>query len=562
MAYPCPVVNPGGDLSACRERWTFNEAHSCWCLEDVLYTQHARAPLFQRLSVFVPAAYMSGPGTVAPQARVGRYTPATAPVVFENNAAGYMQMPHAWPGGPRWYGDDFLRHGLIYVSCGCRGRESRDAAGQPAGKAPWTLVDIKTALRFLRHNRASLPGDWERVICMGWSAGGAMSALLAVTGDHPDYVPYLRENGAWMEESDGVWAAQIWCPIVDLEHADMAYEWCFRADAECEDSPAGPAEVMTPFKEALSRALSACYVRYVNALGLKHPETGEPLTLTEDGRGGSFHDLLMAQLEAAATRHLRRLTSCTPAQYLAGAYTEEKPAPRAPGGPAALHHAGEDVAPPPEDRERPAGLGGMLLRPVSAAPAPAAPERTITVQGTDKRQWLSWDGEQAHITDLDSYVLHHRRRMKPCTSFDKLPCDSGENQLFGNAAQDYVHFSRETGAAIASLRERFPEAASWAESWQGMPEETDRAVQLLNPLRYIGPEVPARQARHCRIRVGASDADTSLSVGMTLAVALANAGRCGVDYALVWDQPHCRADYPGELLAWIDQISTNNETEA
>lgn len=40
---------------------------------------------------------------------------------------------------------------------------------------------------------------------------------------------------------------------------------------------------------------------------------------------------------------------------------------------------------------------------------------------------------------------------------------------------------------------------------------------------------------------------------MTLALMLQNAGH-PVDYALVWDQPHCRADYPGELLDWIDSI--------
>lgn len=45
-----------------------------------------------------------------------------------------------------------------------------------------TLVDFKTAIRFLRHNRETLPGDWSKLVSVGFSAGGAMSALLAVTG--------------------------------------------------------------------------------------------------------------------------------------------------------------------------------------------------------------------------------------------------------------------------------------------------------------------------------------------------------------------------------------------
>ena len=80
-----------------------------------------------------------------------------------------------------------------------------------------------------------------------------MSALLAVTGNNEDYIPYLKENGAFMEESDSVFAAQAYCPIVDLEHADLAYEWMFCADKENEASPAGPAGVMTPLSDGKIR---------------------------------------------------------------------------------------------------------------------------------------------------------------------------------------------------------------------------------------------------------------------------------------------------------------------
>lgn len=151
---------------------------------------------------------------------------------------------------------------------------------------PAALVDLKTALRFLRHHRAQLPGDWERVVSAGWSAGGAMSTLLAVSGDNAVFDAYLKENGAYMDESDAVWAAQIYCPIVDLQHADMAYEWFFHADKTCEDSPAGPAETMTPFKEALSALLAKRYAEYFSSLGLRAPGSGDTLSI-EDGRGGS-----------------------------------------------------------------------------------------------------------------------------------------------------------------------------------------------------------------------------------------------------------------------------------
>ena len=53
--------------------------------------------------------------------------------------------------------------------------------------------------------------------------------------------------------------------------------------------------------------------------------------------------------------------------------------------------------------------------------------------------------------------------------------------------------------------------------------------------------------------MGACDADTAFTVSMMLALKLANAGK-DTDYALVWDLPHCEADYPGEVCDWIESI--------
>ena len=568
-----PITNATMELSECRDKWFFDEKYGCWCLEDVLYTAKADVPKFQRLSIFVPEAYMNPDGTPTEASR-------KIPVVFENNSAGYMQMPHTWLGGPRCYAEQYLNHGLIYVTCGCRGRESRNAKGEPAGKSPISLVDLKTAIRFLRHNKATLPGNFDRIISVGWSAGGAMSTLLGVTGDNKRYDPYLETAGAFMDESDAVFASQIYCPIIDLEHADLAYEWCFAADKTCEDSPAGPAETMTPFKEALSKELSALYVDYVNSLRLTHPQTGEPLTLDPDGRSGSFYDYLMGCISSSATDFLTRLDggklpqTYSVADYLNGNYTYEAPAPM-PAGPKdpGMHHAGPGIGMPelpPLDGPKPGmmpppglppkpmqmpSLGDLMSRPPKGMPFKDMKPPVIEKQGTAKRKWLTWDGKKAVISDLDAYVLNHRRRMKPCTSFDKLENDSGENQEFGTSQRDYMHFNAAIGTAIAKLRTVFPDETAKYEGAYAVNDDTELAnrVYLINPLNYIATDEQSKQAQHYRIRVGASDADTSLSVAMTLAIKLQNAG-FPVDYALVWDQPHSEADYPGEVLAWIDSI--------
>lgn len=553
-----PIINESMNLKECQDKWTYDEKRDCWCLEDVLYTDKARVPKFQRLSIFVPRALRSPDGSFTREAK-------SVPVVFENNAAGYMQMPHTWLDGPRCYAAQYLAHGLIYVTCGCRGRESRDVAGNLAGKGPSSLTDLKTAIRFLRHNRENLPGDWDRIISVGWSAGGAMSSLLAVTGDHPAYLPYLEENGAFMEESDAVFAAQIYCPIVDLEHADLAYEWMFNKDKTCEDSPAGPSETMTPFKEQLSAIFAQRYVEYFNGLGLKNPVTGEPLLLGEDGRSGSGYDYLMQLLGESATKFLTRtsegLENCSPEDYLTGNYTTRVPAPMPPRKKdPGMHHAGPGMAlhdHPGKDDLPPMSLGDLVSRPPKGIELPVFEPPMMEVPGTDKRAWLTWDGKQAVIADLDSYLLNHRRRMKPCTSFDKLTCDSGENQAFGTPKQDYVHFNADIAGALEQLKQQFPEEYShYYPEYAAVLEDEQlaRRVWLINPMNFIGTGEPAVQAKHYRIRVGAQDADTAFTISMALAVKLANAGCGSVDYALVWDQPHSEADYPGEVCEWIDQI--------
>lgn len=411
-----------------------------------------------------------------------------------------------------------------------------------------------------------------------------MSSLLAVTGDNESYLPYLKENGAFLEESDAIYAAQIYCPIVDLEHADLAYEWMFRADKENENSPAGPAEVMTPFKEALSAVLAKRYVEYFNSLQLRHPESGEVLVLNEDGRSGNAYEYLMECLNDSASDYLTRLEAgklpekYSVADYISGNYMAKAPAPMGPkpDHDPGMHHAGPgmQLSPmgkkppvpgmPPKPGMPPMGgkppaspsLGDIVSRPPRGVPFIDMKPRFIDVPGSAK-PWLTWDGEKAVICDLDTYVLKHRRRMKPCTSFDKLDMDSGENQAFGTPEQDYVHYVPDIAEAIAELKDAYPaEYAEYYEAYASVAADAalSERVRLLNPLSFIGTEEKSTQAKHYRIRVGASDADTSLSVSMTLALKLRNAGCGTVDYALVWDQPHSEADYPGDVLAWIDSI--------
>ncbi len=117
-----------------------------------------------------------------------------------------------------------LASGYVVVSPGCRGRDNKASDGTFYGKAPAAIVDLKAAVRYIRHNKGVLPGNTDRIVSVGCSAGGALSALLGASGNSPLYDKYLKETGAANEEDD-IFASACFSPITDLEHADMAYEW-------------------------------------------------------------------------------------------------------------------------------------------------------------------------------------------------------------------------------------------------------------------------------------------------------------------------------------------------
>ncbi len=121
-----------------------------------------------------------------------------------------------------------LLHGYVAVSVGARGRGLTGEDGSFIGCAPACIVDLKAAVRYLKYNRDRICGSMSHIISNGTSAGGALSALLGVTGNHPDYESFLEESRVPVPcAEDDIFAASCYCPITNLEHGDMAYEWEF-----------------------------------------------------------------------------------------------------------------------------------------------------------------------------------------------------------------------------------------------------------------------------------------------------------------------------------------------
>lgn len=382
---------------------------------------------YQQMNIFAPEAYFEGK-------TINGYDIGTAPVFVPNTVGGYMPGPLDQP-GPDRRNDAApntifraLQHGYVVAAPAIRGRVQKDENGKNTGKAPACIVDYKAAVRYLHFFSDDLPGDERKIITNGTSAGGAISSLMGATGNHPDYAPYLEAIGA-AQAGDEIFAASCYCPITNLEHADMAYEWQFcgvndyhrmhmKMDEGGRPSFTAVDGVMTPLQIKTSAEEAALFPAYVNGLCLRDKD-GSPLCLDANGEG-SFREYIKRIVLASAQRAMDN---------------------------------GTDVS--------------------------------------DKK-WLTVREGRAVSMDFAAYV-RDITRMKTAPAFDALTMDSFENDLFGNETVSCRHFTKystENSLADASCAEPElirllnpmyyieDERAATAKHWRIRHGETDRDTSL------------------------------------------------------------------------------------
>lgn len=268
-----------------------------------IYVDNPINPEFQQLNLFAPEIYYRG-------GSIHGYTLETAPIFMPNWVGGYK------PGGlgnPEYMDKDgkkeanallkALLHGYVVAIPAIRGRTQQDEAGNYIGKAPACLIDYKAAVRYLRLFAEEIPGDVNKIITNGTSAGGALSSLMGATGNHPDYEPYFEEIGA-AKTRDDVYAASCYCPITNLENADMVYEWEFCGenvyhtnDWSDPEKPIPVVKEMTEEQMELSKELKAMFPQYLNSLRLQNEN--EILQLDENGNGSFKEYMKKIVLESA-----------------------------------------------------------------------------------------------------------------------------------------------------------------------------------------------------------------------------------------------------------------------
>ena len=257
---------------------------------------------YEQMGIYVPATYLTanadGTFSINTQGRAGDYTAATAPIVMPVNTPGYSAQ--GAPTGEARNVQSYIDAGFIYLWAGCRGRDH----GAPTG-----VTDLKAALRYFRYLAASqkaVPGDVQRVFSFGMSGGGAQSAIFGASGNSQLYEPYLKQIGARTDQTDQLMGSMCWCPITNLDLADEAYEWNMGLTRSG----------LSDTESAMSKALAKAFADYINAIKLKHPQSGKVLTLTAtpDGyyQGGSYYEYTMEVVNDAAARYNKYSTPSLP----------------------------------------------------------------------------------------------------------------------------------------------------------------------------------------------------------------------------------------------------------
>jgi len=257
----------------------------------------------QYMNIYVPEEYFNN-GTV------NGYNTQTAPIFMPNAVGGYMpsqaMTPKVENGKPNSviYA---LSRGYVVASPATRGRTNKASDGNFIGKAPAVIVDLQAATAYLHANDSTMPGNANRIITNGTSAGGAVSLLQGAAGNSSDFQPYLQALGA-ATAATNVYAVSAYAPITNLDAADMAYEWSYNGVTSSNKVS------MSHDDMAYSNLLKEHFPEYVNNLQL-HDSVGRVLKLDKNGNG-TFKNYVKEFIVAAANKAQAKGTDLSKHTYL------------------------------------------------------------------------------------------------------------------------------------------------------------------------------------------------------------------------------------------------------
>lgn len=490
----------------------------CYALTDVVYCAAPADAAVQKLDIYVPEEYVTAVGngdgtytvTINEAGKFERadgvsYTAANAPVIYQNTVDGYRQgdalvLTSGRKGANVGEYNSYLTSGYVLVSIGTRGTSST-----VDGTAPAAVVDLKAGVRYLKANDDLLPGDMNKIVATGTSAGGAVTAALGASGNSPLYDSYLEEIGAVMDSTDDIYCAMPFCPITNLEYADAAFEWLHATETASGGGfgggmmgggaggmgggaggmgggpggmGGGPGGMgggssekteFTEFEKALHTALVETYKENLVSFGLNPDE---------------FESSLLALINSSIAYYVEN-------------YVDD----------------------------------------VNAFAA----ENSV----------LTYENGVVTAPSVAAFVEEYMGRSKSVPAFDSIDASSTEAGLFGGK-----HFSVQTANVLKGLGGEFEEAAAAAEDYYAdITDELLNEVALMSPMTFLTGGNESTVAPYWRFRNGMTDGDVGSVAAFTIAEVLRQKELAEVDFNLIWNVGHMSADYSyADVQSYVDSI--------
>ncbi len=478
--------------------------------DGVYMSANVTNPSYQTMLIYVPAAYLTidEDGVVTGidhDAQAGNYTADTAPIIYANECVGWRSST------PRSCDTSYIRQGMIYVAAGARSRGATDENGIPSGKAPTQVVDLKAGVIELRANADVIPGNKDRVVSIGTSGGGEMSSIFGASGNMPEYFEYMYESGVLgvTKNADGtytsaypdnVFAAQCFCPIADIEDADIAYAWWW---VDLADDGGVYNSTITDFERRLQELEADAFVEYLNSLGLSDTD-GNTLTL-DSLRSGSFYDAI-----------LQNLTDALNAMVEAGSIDPE----------AAYSDHTNWLTQDADGVWHITDLRGFMIG------TGLVNNRNKAIPGFDK---MDKSAENNAFGTADEEAVHYSISVAQILS------------------DNYEELSKLEGFNAKQVDNYIDEALTGSEA-QDIAEQVNlmNATEIL--LGYDGLSA-VDPAQHWRVRSGTADQHTSFTIGYNLCLAAQSRG-LDADYHLVWNMGHGsnEGSSTGTFIDWVNEI--------
>lgn len=124
---------------------------------------------------------------------------------------------------------------------------------------PAQLIDVKSAVRFLRAHAKEFCVDPDRIYAMGESAGGTMAGLLGVTGDQKEL-----DQGGHLDQSSAVQGVVDYYGVVDLSDASAERDRMSAATNQSNDVPYFAFEEFLGVGYGKAEAEKASAVQYIS----------------------------------------------------------------------------------------------------------------------------------------------------------------------------------------------------------------------------------------------------------------------------------------------------------